>query len=215
MLFDREERYNKFFYAQALNAGMYDVTVDLVVPLYQLMHEMMTRLLELSFRLAGPSSSSSEEKVILDIGSGTGTDSIRILRQWPKIKVVAVDFSKPMNDVFRRSFRDAFPSEDIDSRVRFVEEDITCDRGQPAGLMAVLSDFTQGKKKCFDAVVTALTLHDFERNDKLEAYRRAFKVLKLLIPLKVVSDSDLIPVAASEVKPVVFGAKRRWHSYGA
>jgi hypothetical protein len=39
--------------------------------------------------------------------------------------------------------------------------------------------------------------------------------VELLIPLKVVSDSDLIPVAASEVKPVVFGAKRRWDSYGA
>jgi hypothetical protein len=38
---------------------------------------------------------------------------------------------------------------------------------------------------------------------------------EVLIPLKVVSDSDLIPVAVSEVKPVVFGAKRRWRSYGA
>ena len=37
----------------------------------------------------------------------------------------------------------------------------------------------------------------------------------LRIPMKVVSDSDLIPVAVSEVKPVVFGAKRRWRSYGA
>ena len=37
----------------------------------------------------------------------------------------------------------------------------------------------------------------------------------LLIPLKVVSDSDLIPVAGSEVKPGVFGAKRRWRSYSA
>jgi hypothetical protein len=35
------------------------------------------------------------------------------------------------------------------------------------------------------------------------------------IPMKVVSDSDLIPVAGSEVKPGVFGAKRRWHSYRA
>jgi len=39
--------------------------------------------------------------------------------------------------------------------------------------------------------------------------------IPLLIPLKVVSDSDLIPVAGSDVKPVVFGAKRRWRSYGA
>ena len=35
------------------------------------------------------------------------------------------------------------------------------------------------------------------------------------IPMKVVSDSDLIPVTGSEVKPGVFGAKRRWRSYGA
>jgi hypothetical protein len=40
-------------------------------------------------------------------------------------------------------------------------------------------------------------------------------VIELLIPLKVVSDSDLIPVAGSEVKPGVFGAKRRWRSYSA
>jgi hypothetical protein len=35
------------------------------------------------------------------------------------------------------------------------------------------------------------------------------------IPMKVVDDSDLNPVAGSEVKPGVFGAKRRWRSYPA
>ena len=39
--------------------------------------------------------------------------------------------------------------------------------------------------------------------------------LDLRIPMKVVSDSDLIPVAGSEVKAVVFGAKRRWRCYRA
>ena len=38
---------------------------------------------------------------------------------------------------------------------------------------------------------------------------------RVLIPMKVVSDSDLIPVTGSEVKPIVFGAKRRWRSYRA
>ena len=38
---------------------------------------------------------------------------------------------------------------------------------------------------------------------------------ELLIPMKVVSDSDLIPVTCSEVKAVVFGAQRRWRSYRA
>ena len=38
---------------------------------------------------------------------------------------------------------------------------------------------------------------------------------RLLIPMKVVSDSDLIPVTHSDAKPVTVGAKRRWHCYGA
>ena len=38
---------------------------------------------------------------------------------------------------------------------------------------------------------------------------------RLLIPMKAVTDSDLIPVTRSDVKPVTLGAKRRWYSYGA
>jgi hypothetical protein len=38
---------------------------------------------------------------------------------------------------------------------------------------------------------------------------------QLLIPMKVIIDSDMIPVTGSEVKLIVFGAKRRWRSYPA
>jgi len=44
---------------------------------------------------------------------------------------------------------------------------------------------------------------------------RTERKISLRIPMKVDSDSDLIPVTCSEVKAVVFGAKRRWRSYGA
>jgi hypothetical protein len=37
----------------------------------------------------------------------------------------------------------------------------------------------------------------------------------LLIPMKVVSDSDLIPVTRSDAIPITIGAKRRWRRYGA
>ena len=35
------------------------------------------------------------------------------------------------------------------------------------------------------------------------------------IPMKVIGDSDWIRVTGSEVKLIVFGAKRRWRSYRA
>jgi len=37
----------------------------------------------------------------------------------------------------------------------------------------------------------------------------------MLIPMKVVSDSDLIPVTRSDAMLVTIGAKRRWRRYGA
>jgi hypothetical protein len=40
-------------------------------------------------------------------------------------------------------------------------------------------------------------------------------IFAVLIPMKVVSDSDLIPVTRSDVMAVTIGAKRRWRPYGA
>jgi NAD(P)-dependent dehydrogenase (short-subunit alcohol dehydrogenase family) len=50
---------------------------------------------------------------------------------------------------------------------------------------------------------------------KLEGRIPAGRLAKVLIPMKVIADSDWIPVTSSEVKLIVFGAKRRWHSYPA
>ena len=37
----------------------------------------------------------------------------------------------------------------------------------------------------------------------------------VLIPMKMIGDSDRVLVTGSEMKLIVFGAKRRWHSYPA
>jgi hypothetical protein len=48
------------------------------------------------------------------------------------------------------------------------------------------------------------------------AGRKQTRLQRLMgIPMKVFSDSDWIPVTGSEVKLIVFGAKRRWRSYPA
>ena len=40
-----------------------------------------------------------------------------------------------------------------------------------------------------------------------------FSLHLVLIPMKVVTDSDLIPVSDSDAMPVAIGAKRRWPDY--
>ncbi len=42
-----------------------------------------------------------------------------------------------------------------------------------------------------------------------------FEFVLVLIPMKVVGVSDLIPVTRSDAMPVTVGAKRRWRPYRA
>jgi hypothetical protein len=53
-----------------------------------------------------------------------------------------------------------------------------------------------------------------DRNSALFA-QNGGEISMVLIPLKVGGDSDLNPVTGSGVKLGVFGAQRRWRSYGA
>ena len=56
------------------------------------------------------------------------------------------------------------------------------------------------------------------KGDVFDLYEKAIQQApgdKLRIPLKVVSDSDMIPVTRSDAITVTIGAKRRWRSYSA
>ena len=56
-----------------------------------------------------------------------------------------------------------------------------------------------------DAAAFLATCHEMGVPATLERSRSG-----LLIPMKVVSDSDLIPVTRSDAMPVMIGAQRRW-----
>ena len=55
----------------------------------------------------------------------------------------------------------------------------------------------------------------FADADSFDFIQESQLIAKVLIPLKVGGDSDLNPVTGSGAKPGVFGAQRRWRSYGA
>lgn len=64
-------------------------------------------------------------------------------------------------------------------------------------------------------------------NGRVRKVRRSYKPIvreilrtysplpEVLIPMKVIGDSDWIPVTGSEMKLIVFGAKQHWRSYRA
>jgi hypothetical protein len=75
--------------------------------------------------------------------------------------------------------------------------------------MAAIAKKRLRKEMSLCQILEILSVTIFEKKPILLVFSQ------LRIPMKVVSDSDLIPVTCSEVKAVVFGAKRRWRSYRA
>ena len=63
----------------------------------------------------------------------------------------------------------------------------------------------------------AITLYRKRKTEALQNRKLPERLRRrnVPIPMKVVSDSDLIPVTHSDAKPVTVGAKRRWRCYGA
>lgn len=51
--------------------------------------------------------------------------------------------------------------------------------------------------------------------DRERATKKHIAIMHVLTPIKVIGNSDLVPVADSEVKLIVFGAQQRYSFFGA
>lgn len=156
----------KLFFAE-LDAGMYDQTIELVVPLYRLMHETLIQLLRNHFE------DFQASITVLDIGSGTGAETIGVLEEFPNANVVAVDLCGPMHTQLRKNFLAHFGSQiRFEERCTVIEGDILGDECQPERLKALASG-SDG----YDVVISAFTIHHLTQSEKARVYRRIHEAL--------------------------------------
>jgi SAM-dependent methyltransferase len=87
----------------------------------EVLHDYLTGVVEWVGELAAD----QPPRRILDLGSGTGTGSLALLRRFPGSQVTAVDASGPLLDHLRKKARER----DVASRVRVVQADL--DAGWP------------------------------------------------------------------------------------
>ena len=164
----------KLFYAEAL-AGLYDHTIDLVVPNYKLLHKTMFQLIRDYFehhRLF----TTGGTMAILDLGSGTGAEALPILAEFPGSYVVAVDLCRPMHLEFRRNFSLLFGGEkDFDSFCTTITADILSPEASPESVLSFLPKPNRVGR--FQSVITDFAMHHLAPDEKEEAYRRAFTCL--------------------------------------
>lgn len=173
-----EQRRRKFFYAEQA-AELYNDTIECVVPQYQLMHETMIQLLKYHYRVDSDDERERLAQIkgtVLDIGSGTGAESIRVLQEFPNINVVALDLCEPMHKEFQRNFQRAFPNTTMEERCQLVKGDILEKQGTSDFLLKLLPD--EEKVDGYIAAISSFTLHHYNLEEKTEGYRRIFEILK-------------------------------------
>ena len=162
-----KQRKKIFFYAED-DAAAFDTDAELNTMHYRTLHNFMMELVSEAIGRRAGARPASGAKVFLDIGSGTGEESIAILARYPETRVVAVDLCSPMHEIFRRKLRDHLGVDAV-SRVSFVTGDIADGEITWQRIRSALAQ--TGTATRFDMVVSALALHHLTIGEKSWVYR--------------------------------------------
>ncbi len=165
-----QEKRRRYFFAMA-EANLYDATIESVCPQYKLLHDTLVELVRLHVSRRGHRSDQSPY-FVLDIGCGTGAESLSLLKKFPFVKVVGVDLAGPMLDQLKEKLKGHRIARD---RFDLFVADFLSDSCDPSRLVARLPKKAQ--KRGFDAVISAFTLHHFTDQQKRFTYRRIYDCL--------------------------------------
>lgn len=162
----------KYFYALT-EAQEYDATIRLTVPLYDLLHQTIIDILKYHFGYWESNAKLKQPKgLVLDVGAGSGVESMSILKEFNELKVLAVDMAAPMKTAFEENYN-KYIGGDINERVQYWVEDIfNCDFLK---LNTFLNNNFQGLKR--QVAVSAYCIHHFKLEKKREIYQKMYDFL--------------------------------------
>lgn len=161
----------EFFYAMS-DAQEYDSTIRLTVPYYDLIHKTLLDVFYYHFGVNRNNVKPNEiEGVILDIGAGTGTEAISLLKSFQNLNVIAIDIARPMEVAFRENYLKIIKDSSY-RRYKYIVDDI------------FKLEFSSGENKLYPyqdkkriAAISAYCIHHFTLEDKEEVYKKMFDFL--------------------------------------
>lgn len=98
-----------------------------------------------------------DDPEVLDVGAGTGIYSAALLPRYPKAKLTLIDFAENMLDVAREKFSG------LDGASFLLDDFFTHDYGDSR----------------FDIVISALSIHHLDRDDKKSFYVKLYSLLEI------------------------------------
>lgn len=168
----KQEPGKKFFFASE-DADYYDSTIVLTVPLYNLIHDTVIELL--TGFLMRETLKEDKSQVVLDVGAGTGKESISLMLNTNDTAVLAVDICESMEEIFEDNFKERIRGGNLD-RFSYVVEDflnlkVTDDR---------VKDFltSHGQSKGCSVAMSAYCIHHFQLEEKRDVYQKMYDFLR-------------------------------------
>lgn len=159
---------HNFFYADD-DVELYDITIYLTQPYYDLVHAMLADLILDYYKRNG-----NKTLRILDVGPGTGKELINILSQIENVEIVAVDVSARMIEAAKSKLSQSFAGLKSEEKIIWINDDIrnlTADE--------LIKPIAKGQmNNDFDIVLSAFTLHHLNANEKNVLYSNFYKILK-------------------------------------
>lgn len=182
----------KFFFAVD-DAEYYDDTIELTVPYYSLIHQTMIDLLNYHFGVVFGDKFKKIKGIIVDMGAGTGKESISVLNNFPNLNVLAIDLCPPMQNIFDQNYKTAFGSK-AKKRYKYVIDDITTISEKDE---VIRKYYASKKQQGCKAAISAYCIHHFPLNEKKEVYQKMFNFLE---PGGILINMDLFNYESNSVR---------------
>lgn len=192
MTFDNDLLNKKFFYA-ADDAEYYDATIELTVPYYSLIHQTMIDILNYHFGVALGEKIKKINGIVLDVGAGTGKESISVLNNFPNLYVLAIDLCPPMEGVFAHNYKVKFGTK-TRRRYKYVIDDITTISEKDE---AITKYYAEKRQNGCKAAISAYCIHHFPLDKKKEVYQKMFNFLE---PDGILINMDLFNYESDSIK---------------
>lgn len=165
--------HEKFFFAED-DAEYYDDTIELTVPYYQVVHKTMIDILNYHFGVEFGKKFKNVKGIILDVGAGTGKESISVLNNFPNLHTLAVDLCEPMMEIYEKNYKAKFGVKARKRYKYFVEDIRTISETDPE----VNKYFKSKKQNGCKAAISAYCIHHFPMSEKKEIYQKMFDFLE-------------------------------------
>jgi len=181
---------DKFFYA-IKDVEYYDDTIGMTVPYYSLILQAMIDIIK--YHYISGIENSPKNRIVLDVGAGTGKESLAVLKHFDHLKVLAVDLCAPMKDVFNENYKLLF-GDKAEKRYRYIVSDIN---DISVSDDSVIKYFQENDQKGCSVAMSAYCIHHFTLEQKKEVYKKMFEFLE---PGGVLINMDLFNYESKGVR---------------